>query len=160
SLTEVINQPALADVPFRRDVEAPNLPIAARAVIAVHDVQGLAVRRDRDAVGFFDLRLTQNAGHPAVRVDAVDAFAVHLHARAVSVAGVGKPDTSLAVHADIVGAVVAFAVVTLGQDRDAPRFHVGADHAAAPARPEPKPFAADEPALSVEGVAVGPSAVR
>src|SRR5206468_438633 len=125
SLTEVINQPPLADVSFRGDVEAPNLPIAARTVIAVHDVQGLAVRRDRDAVGLFDLRLAQDAGHPAVRVDAVNAFAVHLHALAVSVARVGKPDVSLAVHAEVVGTVVAFALVALGQDADSPRFHVG-----------------------------------
>src|SRR5207249_515616 len=90
---------------------------------------------------------------------AVNAFAVHLHALAVSVARVGKPDVSLAVHAEVVGTVVAFALVALGQDADSPRFHVGADDAAATARPEPEAFAADEPALGVEGVAIGPSAV-
>src|SRR4030095_13639335 len=48
SLVKVVYHSPVAQLSFRRDVKTPNLAIAALLVIAVHDVQGLAVRRDRD----------------------------------------------------------------------------------------------------------------
>src|SRR5262249_49025 len=159
SLAEVIDQPAVGHLPFRRNVEAPDLAVASRTVVAVHDVESLAVRADRDAVGLLHLRLAQDAIHFAVRIDPVDTFNVHLHAGAVSVAGVGEPDAALAIDAEVVRAVVALALVALGQNGNLPRLHVGADDAPAPPRPQAEAFAGDELALGVEGVAVRPAAV-
>jgi hypothetical protein len=91
-----------------------------------------------------------------MRVDALD---VQLQVAAVgAVARVGEPDAVPGVDTTIVGAVVALAVVFVGQHGDRASLHVGADHAAASGALLAA-LAADEPALGVEAVAVGAAAV-
>src|SRR5262245_1846292 len=123
--------------------------------MAVDHVERLVVRRDGDAVGAVDLLLRQHPLDLARAVDAVDGLDVHLQVAAVgAVARVGEPDAALAVDTAVVGAVVALAVVPVGQHRDLTRLHVGAhDAAAAPALLAA--LTADEPAPGVEAVAVG-----
>src|SRR5262249_52551814 len=109
--------------------------------------------------GAVDLLLGQHPPDLARVVDAIDGFDVHLQVGAVgAVARAGEPDAALAIDAAIVGAVVALAVVSVGQHRDFAGFHVGADDAAA-ARALLPALTADEPALGVEAVAVGAPAV-
>src|SRR5262249_22136052 len=134
-------------------------PVAALPGVAVDHVEGLVVRRDGDAVGTVDLLLRQHPPGLAPLVDAVDAFDVHLQVGAVgAVARVGEPDAPLAIDAAVVWAVVALAVVAVGQHLDLAGLHVRA-HDAAAARALLAAFAADEPALGVEAVAVGAAAV-
>ena len=128
--------------------------------MAVDDVERLAVGRHRQPVGPLDVGLRQDARDRAVGVDAVDGLGVHLQLRAVvAVERVGEPDAALGVGDDVVGAVVPLALVALGQDLDGAGLQVGADDAPAAAGALLGPLATDQPALRVEGVAVGPAAV-
>src|SRR5947209_3983566 len=105
-----------------------------------------------------DFFLGEYARHLQVGIDAIDGLDIHLQVAAVAVARIGEPDSAVAFDAHIVGTVVAFAVIFLGQDFQLAGFHVGAHHAAA-ARSLFTSLTADEPALGVEDVAVGPAAV-
>src|SRR5262249_62357652 len=112
-----------------------------------------------DAVGLLHFRLTEHALH-LVPVDAVDRLDVHFQVAAVgAVTRVGEPDAALAIDADVVGTVVALALELVRQHRDLARLHIPANDAPPAAGTVLGAFAADEAALSVEGVAVGPAAV-
>ena len=92
-------------------------------VIVVRDVEEAIVPRHKHAVGAFHLA-ADDARHRAVRVEAVDALhrlAVligDLHAFAVAVLRVGEVDAPLRVDGNVVGLVVAFALIALGEDGD------------------------------------------
>src|SRR5262249_9105098 len=139
-------------------IEGPDLTIATDPGMTVDRVQGPVVRRDGDAVGPVDFLLSQHPRNLARAVDAIDAFHVHLQIAAVrAVARVGEPDPAFGIDAAVIGAVVALPVVLLGQDGDFARLHVGANHATA-TDALLAALAADQPALGVEGIAVGPAA--
>src|SRR5262249_10952645 len=143
ALPEVVDGTLFGQRPIIGQVERPDLAVAAFFRMTVDDVQRLAVRRDGDAVGAVDLLLRQFP-RDFPRIYAIDGFDVHLHVAAVgTVARVGEPDPPLAVHATIVGAVVALAVVLVGQHRHLAGLHVGA-HDAASARTLLAAFTTDE----------------
>src|SRR5258708_27847261 len=48
-LEKIVDQSPMAQLTFRGNGMGPNLAIAARQIVAVDDVQGLAVRRHRNA---------------------------------------------------------------------------------------------------------------
>src|SRR2546430_903046 len=81
-------------------------------------IQRLLVGRDGDAVGTVYVLLRQHPRHLAVGIDAINRF--HVHFQFVppvgGVARVGEPNASLGIDANIVGTVVAFAIVFLRQD--------------------------------------------
>src|SRR5262249_50299463 len=133
---------------------------AAGLRVTVDDVKGLVVRRHGDAVGPLHVRLRQDPRHLAVGVDAVNPFDVQLQVAAVGAgARVGEPDAPPGIDADVAGPVVALAVELLRQDGDVAALEVGADDAPPAAGAVLGAFAADQPTLGVEGVAVSAAAV-
>jgi hypothetical protein len=112
--------------------------------MTIDDIERLAIRRQRQAVGPLDVWLRQDTCDAAVRVDPVDGLGVHLQPRAViAIERVGEPDAAPGIGDDVVGAVVALALVALGQDLDGARLEVGADDTPAAAWALLGPLATD-----------------
>src|SRR5262249_48716203 len=134
ALPEVVDDPLPGQRAVGRQVERPDLAVAADPGMAVDHVERPVVRRDGDAVGAVDLLLRQHPLDLSRAVEAIDGLDVHLQVAAVGpVAWVSEPDAAIAIDAAVVGAVVALAVVPVGQHRDGAGLHVGADDAAAQA---------------------------
>src|SRR5207237_3720529 len=127
--------------------------------MAVDHVERLVIGGDRDAVGPIDFLLSQHAGYLAGLIDAINAFHVHFQVAAVgAIAGIGEPGAALAIDHDIVGAVVALAVVLFREHLNLAGLHIGADDAPPPRSLLPA-LAAYEPALGIEKITIGSAAV-
>src|SRR5262249_26269748 len=112
------------------------------------------------AVGSLDLRLGQHSGDLAIGIESIDGLVGHLKRAAIgAVEGISEPDAPLVIDYNIVGAVVSLSFKPVGQDLDLSGLQVGADEPAAAGGAEFGSLATDQPALGIEGVAVGAPAV-
>src|SRR5262249_14778784 len=122
AFAKVVDETLLRQRAIGRQVERPDLAVAADLGVAVDHVQGLVIRRDGDAVGPADRLVWERPRDLARAVDAIHAFEVHLQVGAVgAVARIGEPDAAFGIDAAIVRTVVALAAIPGGQHRDLAR---------------------------------------
>ena len=146
------------DVAVSIQIKTPELAVAIRlsaGVVGYEEV--LFISRESDAVGSMNL-VGQDLGDGSVGIDTINAldgftsFVKQLHVIARSVAWVGEVDASAGVDNQIVGSVVAFALVVVGQIHDRAVGFGSRDATHTVCRTA---LARDQPMLVIEGQTIG-----
>src|SRR5690606_18557958 len=85
SASEVVDRALAAESAVARQIECPNLAIAADDGATVDEIQRLFVGAQRDAVGTLDFRLRERDRDALIRSDAIYRIVRQLHRRTIAV---------------------------------------------------------------------------